>query len=201
MDCKLICTKTLELLGMHLHRKINAARRNAVSRRAWRCVKLFEHDQWHRTVRGHWFKGGTAVQCATFAACRSFHEHGKNSLRFHMDTPCHGCRHMYIHSMQLCHPLRETFGSYNVSHKPACSSKLWFNEIQRNAKWHWGGNIVKLCLVFSALILFLLQLRKRWETGCAHDLSRFGEVEQSCIQIIRRRIHRHRLCLGTDEFQ
>jgi hypothetical protein len=53
---------------MHLHRKINAARRNAVSRRAWRCVKLFEHDQWHRTVRGHWFKGGTAVQCATFAA-------------------------------------------------------------------------------------------------------------------------------------
>lgn len=42
---------------------------------------------------------------------------------------------------------------------------------------------------------------KEMETGCAHDLSRFGEVEQSCIQIIRRRIHRHRLCLGTDEFQ
>ena len=55
-------------------------------------------------MRGHWFKGGTAVQCATFAASRSFHEHGKNSLRFHMDTPCHGCSRVYYYfvSWMLC---------------------------------------------------------------------------------------------------
>lgn len=140
--------------------------------------------------------------------CCSFHEYSKNSLLSFVSAMSHvshlvswmlcGCTFMQSNIVQvciLCHPLRESVGPRN-SQISACRYMPFKIVIQRystqcNAASRWQYCQTVPCLL-STQKVFLLG-----NCTSAH-VRQIDEVEQSCIQIIRRRIHRHRVCLGTD---